>query len=117
MALPGPTSMRTIVPMSSAPKIRRLGTAAASGMTHLLRTCGASPHGTPAAGPCGGSLPPRAGSPVDAAQTGRWLAGVDWRDALRLQDLPPVDDLGRHARRLEGGRRDRAVRVRVDVRP
>ena len=37
--------------------------------------------------------------------------------ALRLQDLAAVHDLGRHARRLEGGRRHRAVRVGLDVRP
>ena len=42
---------------------------------------------------------------------------VAWVHALRLQDLAAEHDLGRHARRVEGGRRHRAVRVGLDLRP
>ena len=37
--------------------------------------------------------------------------------ALRVQDLAAAHHLGRHARRVEGGRRHRGVRVGLDVRP
>src|SRR5580693_9465742 len=42
---------------------------------------------------------------------------VTWSYALRFQDFAARYDLGRHARRVEGGRRHRAVRVGLDLRP
>ncbi len=47
----------------------------------------------------------------------RTLSGVSFWDAPRLQDRTAEHHLARHARSLAGGRRHRAVRVRLALRP